>query len=521
MSQDRPIVILFNPDQWRGDVMGHLGHPAAVTPTLDRLVAEGEATSFRWAFCQNPVCTPSRCSFATGWYPHTRGHRTMRHMLHPEQGERNMFQVLREQDYCLWWGGKFDIFPMQHGIEPFCDLHYDARDTTPEDLARWGYTPEDLTPERSIRPASAWRGEPGGPDYYGFLHGPFDGPAGGRPHPNRDVRLVRAAQDLLRAHAAGQGATAGRPLCVNLCMNYPHVPYEVERAYYDRIDPDSLPPFQPAPEAGAFEPAMRKGIRVRQSLGGWTEARWREMQRTYYAMCLRCDELLGDLIDTLQETGLYDDTALVLLSDHGDYTGDYGLVEKNQNTFEDCLARVPFVVKPPKSAAGTGGVSEALVELIDMPATIYDLLGIDPGYSHFGRSLLPMMRGEADAAAHRDAVFCEGGRLMGEEHCMERANNPELDPASMYWPRQVGQWSPGPDHGKAAMCRTREYKYVMRLYEPDQLYDLRKDPGETTDVAADPAYAETLHAMERRMLRWFMETADVVPYEPDARMPVS
>ncbi len=64
----RPHIIIFNPDQWRGDVMGHLGNPAAVTPNLDEIV-ESDAVSFRHAFCQNPVCTPSRCSFMTGWYP--------------------------------------------------------------------------------------------------------------------------------------------------------------------------------------------------------------------------------------------------------------------------------------------------------------------------------------------------------------------------------------------------------------------------------------------------------------------
>ena len=76
----QPHIIIFNPDQWRGDVMGHLGNPAAVTPNLDHII-EHDAVSFRHAFCQNPVCTPSRCSFMTGWYPHVRGHRTMFHML--------------------------------------------------------------------------------------------------------------------------------------------------------------------------------------------------------------------------------------------------------------------------------------------------------------------------------------------------------------------------------------------------------------------------------------------------------
>ncbi|WP_211296363.1 sulfatase-like hydrolase/transferase [Paenibacillus donghaensis] len=84
MSRKRPHIILFNPDQWRGDVLGHMGDPAARTPNLDRLAAK-EGVSFSSAFCQNPVCTPSRCSFMSGWYPHVRGHRTMYHMMKPDE----------------------------------------------------------------------------------------------------------------------------------------------------------------------------------------------------------------------------------------------------------------------------------------------------------------------------------------------------------------------------------------------------------------------------------------------------
>src|SRR5512140_1950578 len=83
-TMKRPNLLIINPDQWRGDVLGHLGNRAAQTPVLDRLVAT-DAVSFANTFCQNPVCTPSRCSFMTGWYPHVRGHRTMFHMLQPDE----------------------------------------------------------------------------------------------------------------------------------------------------------------------------------------------------------------------------------------------------------------------------------------------------------------------------------------------------------------------------------------------------------------------------------------------------
>ena len=78
----RPHIIIFNPDEMRSSALAHLGNPAAVTPNLDAFAAS-EAVSFRNAYCQNPVCVPSRCSFFTGLYPHVHGHRTMSHLLRP------------------------------------------------------------------------------------------------------------------------------------------------------------------------------------------------------------------------------------------------------------------------------------------------------------------------------------------------------------------------------------------------------------------------------------------------------
>ena len=206
-------------------------------------------------------------------------------------------------------------------------------------------------------------------------------------------------------------------------------------------------------------------------------------------MCARVDHQFGLLLDALKEAGIYDDTAVFFFSDHGDFTGDYGLVEKTQNTFEDCLTRVPFAIKPPAGVPVQPGVVDALVELIDFPATVEALTGIEPGHTHFGRSLLPLMAGETDE--HRDAVFCEGGRIHGETHCMELES--AQDPSFLYWPRLDMQRTEGPAHTKAVMCRTRDYKYVKRLYESDELYDLNADPGETNNRIDDPSSGRRPH----------------------------
>jgi len=233
-------------------------------------------------------------------------------------------------------------------------------------------------------------------------------------------------------------------------------------------------------------------------------------------MCSRLDHQFGLIVEELKKWNYYDNSGIFLFSDHGDFMGDYGLVEKTQNTFEDFLTRIPFIIKPPSNIEVKPRVSDALIELVDFSETVYALTGINPNYSRFGKSLIPLLQGEVES--HRDAVFCEGGRLYGEKHAMELESESNLNPAGLYWPR-VGLQSTddGPYHGKAIMCRTKDFKYVRRLYEKDELYDLNNDPEEKINLIDNSRYKDILISMKERMLTWYVETCDVVPFETDWR----
>lgn len=484
----RPHIIIFNPDQWRGDVMGHLGNPAAVTPNLDRII-EHDAVSFRHAFCQNPVCTPSRCSFMTGWYPHVRGHRTMFHMLRTD--EPVLLKYLKDNGYFVWWGGKNDLAPRQDGFADYCDVKYEASG--------------ELRP--NLHSADEWRGDPAGDNYYSFFAGKLE-TGDEELYYDNDWAMVHGAVDLI------QEAPADQPLCIYLPLSYPHPPYGVEEPWFSQIDRDLIPTRVPTPD-WEKKPSLVAGIYQRQGLQNWSEERFNELRAVYYGMCARVDAQFGLVARALKEKGIYDDSAIFFFSDHGDFTGDYGLVEKTQNTFEDCLTRVPLIVKPPADQPIRPGIRDQLVELIDFTATAYEWAGIEPDYDHFGRSLSPLIQG-ADAE-HRDAVFCEGGRLIGEEQAMEKDSPSFYDPAGLYWPRVQLQGSEDGEHSKATMCRTRDFKYVRRLYESDELYDLRRDPSELQNRIDDPAYAAVLSELRERMLTWYQTTCDVVPYKTDVR----
>lgn len=504
MTTKRPHIVIFNPDQWRGDVLGHLGNPAAVTPNLDRWV-ETDAVSFSNAYCQNTVCTPSRCSFMTGWHPHVRGHRTMFYMLRPD--EPMLLKRLKDEGYFVWWGGKNDVVPAQHGYDAYCDVKHDPRATAQAN----GKTLRSMF---AMDRAAEWRGAPDSDTYYSFYVGKLE-TTPGEPYYDSDWAHVDGAIAQIREWGERSRQGDEQPLCIYLPLTYPHPPYAVEEPWYSTIDRTKLPPRVPAPEDWSGKPSILKGIWERQRLQTWTKERWDELRATYYGMCARVDYQFGLVLQALREAGLYDDTAVFFFPDHGDFTGDYGLVEKTQNTFEDCLSRLPLLVKPPKDVPVRPRVSDALVELIDVPATVEALAGLTPTHTHFGRSLLPVLSGETDE--HRDAVFCEGGRLRGEQQAMELQSGDSQVPAGLYWPRVNLQTSEGPEHTKAAMCRVKDFKYVRRFYEQDDLYDLQDDPREERNRIDDPALAGVLAQLKERMLTWYQETCDAVPLETDKR----
>ncbi|HPQ48288.1 MAG TPA: DUF4976 domain-containing protein, partial [Clostridia bacterium] len=179
-----------------------------------------------------------------------------------------------------------------------------------------------------------------------------------------------------------------------------------------------------------------------------------------------------------------------------------------------CLTNVPLLFKPPTGTKVMPGIRDALVELIDFTATVYELAGIEPGYTHFGKSLIPVVSGNDEE--HRDAVFCEGGRMPYEKHCSgSRSTSAGTD--FLYSPRINLQIGDGPEHSKAVMVRTGDWKYVYRVGEKHELYDLKNDPRELNNVINLDKHKEILLRLRYRMLQFFVETGDVVPFDGDER----
>ena len=477
-------IVMLVADQMRSDMMHHMGCEASITPNLDS-IAYQEGVSFRNAYCQNPVCVPSRCSFLTGWYPHTKGHRTMHYLL--EDGDPNCFKSMKKAGYHVYWLGKNHLYPVDHmqEIELSCDEYFIGHKESDAQIHGFtGKSEEEILQDE---------------DYYSFLK------------PARTYEEEHASQDWIvmdKALEMIDQRQLKEPFCLYISINFPHPPYTCEEPYYSMIDRNRVPAIRPKVSTLDKKPSMLYGIYEKAQMQDWETEKFNEVKAVYLGMIKRVDDQLGLLINSLKKQCYYDSTNILFFADHGDYTGDYGITEKSQNTFENCLTNVPFIIKPSIDYELKPRISDALVELVDIPATLADLCGIELGYIQFGKSILPLLKQEQQ---HKDAVFCEGGRIHGETQAMEGVKSRD----SIYWPRLITQCSEGPEHTKAVMIRMGQMKYVYRLYEDDECYDLEKDPLECVNVIHEEAYADIIQKCKNRMLQFMIETGDYVPNRRD------
>jgi arylsulfatase A-like enzyme len=479
-----PNILIFMTDQQSGATIDPTSPFRAKTPNLDRFRAQ--AATFTNAFAPAPHCCPSRTSFFTSRYPSQHGvwnnvNVTNALSRGPRPGTPFWSQDFARAGYELAFTGKWHVSNWQNPSEfgwrdllvfpqtPGLGLSVEQQRTAARsaELAR---SLSNTAISRDPRPD----GEiirPGWPRYvhYGVDESPF-----------RDRDVVDAARSFLREqHRAPWLLYAG--------TLGPHDPYTPPQRFLDWYDIDEIRLPDSFYDDLSDVPALYR--RTRRTFDQLTENEHREALRHYLAFCSYEDELFGELLSTLDDTGQDEDTVVVYLSDHGDYMGQHGLWAKGLPPYRAAY-HIPLVIRAP--GAHKDVRLDHPVSLTDLGPTLMEIAGLtaDPG-----------------AAGHS---------LADRIH-----NDVTLSPRDMFF-----QTNGNEAYGIQRIVVHNSWKLVVNLFDDDELYDLDSDPNERTNllyvenrprelgVGAQQHIPESLRAvvadLYRRLWRFALEHDDEI-----------
>ncbi|MCF7853934.1 MAG: sulfatase-like hydrolase/transferase [Candidatus Pacebacteria bacterium] len=468
MKKDRPSdVIIFLTDQWNPRMLGCAGDRVIQTPNVDRLAAEG--TRFPNSYSTSPVCMPARCALASGRYPHNTGlWWNMTRYCFPAH-HLSIFRQMKDAGYSTAQIGKYhysDLHSLTEGqlhIRPdnwLSDIALDHPQELPSPYATpWKQTEysEHLKCKGLLRPyLDDLR--------HRFVTGDFRvvGPAPIPPEDHPDAYIARQAIEYINRHPPDQ------PMFLIVSLPGPHSPFDAPGEYADMFRPED----------------MRLAPNVPETVKGCDRDHIRRTQANYYGKIKLLDDWIGRLIDAQRARGKWNNTLAVFTADHGEYMGSHGNFGKCG--FWEESAGIPLIVRWPGHSTGKmpvphpsagdadgiiqrGNTVDALVELIDVYATVIDAAGGKPARDTFGRSLMPFMRNPD--APFRDVAVSEIGH-RGHLNYMVR------DPRCKWFV------SGGREH----------------------LFDLHNDPFEMTDLIDDPQHKDTADRLKDRLRQHLMQT---------------
>ena len=420
----RPNILILMTDQWAGDMTSWAGHPAVRTPHLDRLAANG--VIFDSAYCASPLCAPSRASFMTGLLPSHHG--VYDNAAELPASTPTFAHLLRASGYRTVLCGKMHFVGTDqlHGFE--------ERLTTDVYPADFGWVPDWNRPRERI---DWW--------YHNMASVQQAGPAEITNQLEYDDEVAFRARQCLYDIARREQ----EPFCLTVSFTHPHDPYAMRRRYWDRIGHDDVPdPMTPTPANDPHSERLRHVCDMAAMPVGKDEIR--NARHAYLAALAYLDDRIGEILATLEETGLADNTVIIFTSDHGDMLGEHGLWYKM--SFFEGSARVPLVIHDPRRGGSQRiGTHVSLLDIFPTLASFADVSesplmdGLD------GETLLPLL---------------DGGRL-------ERGN------------RVIAEYQGEGAVSPMVMIRDNSLKYIHAPGDPPLMFDLGNDPCERNNLAVD------------------------------------
>ena len=440
MTRPSNVLVILSDEHTRR-VLGSYGNPIVKTPNLDALAQRG--ARFTRAYCQTPICVPSRGSLATGRWPHTI-----------DSWDNATPYVGSEAPS---WGHR--LTGQGHSVTTVGKLHYRRADDPS------GF-PDQRVPLHVVD---------GTGDLYGLLRGEMpprpqslrhviEARAGESEYVRYDRAIAETAARWLREEAEAAGRE--KPWVLFVGFVSPHFPLVVPDAYFDLYRQDELP----LPVAWTERTWSRHAAHElhRHQLGlekPLDEATVRKAMAAYYGLVTFLDDQVGRVLAALVESGLGASTRVIYTSDHGEMLGEHGLWWKS--TMFESSVTVPLIVAGPDVPAGRVVATNAM--LVDLYPTLVDMVGAPPSAEDAdlpGRSLLALAHeSDADRRAFSEyhAIFSRRGMFM----------------------LRLGRW-----------------KYIHHVEGLPELFDLDADPDELRDLALDPGHDNVRRSCEDELTRF-------------------
>jgi len=517
MSDKSPNIIYILGDDHRAGQLGCMGHPILQTPNLDALASDG--VQFTNAFCTSPACTPSRTCHYTGQWERRHGiNFNSESSLHPDVWEKSFPMQLKQAGYFLGWVGKNHV---------------------PAGGGRYGYDSgyfEDVF--------DYWYGNHGHSGFY-----PKEQAGVGR-------EIYRNAKVETQVEAFEEGVLnfldptkefiescshslprrpQKQPFCLCVTFNLPHAygtgnmqlrPSDDElyvTCYRDQFGEIPLPSTY-VPFGHIVEPRLPLEVYNGIYLSSYDYVRQprslRERRIREYQTITGIDRMLGNLRNTLDRLDLAENTIIVFSTDHGIHHGEHGLGGKCFLYEEDI--RIPLIIYDPRRRdKAIARTRNELVAVPDLAPTVIDLCGLDIPDSMQGVSICPLLEGEV--AEWRTELFTE--------QLMDIQNYPRSESvrttewkyiryfARMEDPRQASRTFKGTldDYTE---CLTSTFKGERPVYE--ELFYLRDDPGETTNLVSNSIHTDILESLRVRVTKLAREAKGddsppmTIPFEQGA-----
>ena len=462
----QPNLLFVMTDQQKATSLDLYSEANSVETVSLRQLADA-GTRFDAAYCPYPLCVPSRIAMLSGQYPSHSGYLGNR----PEMGNnpRSLFPHLHRHGYRTMMVGKDHAHGTPRNGDPG-DAFRDLFDWVYRGFHGARMSDETNRDQPHIEPFLKNTEELH--QLWGSATAPWDA------DDSLSAELSRRACGFLdqwdrddRPH--------DRPFAMWLSYPDPHEFYQAPRDAVEAIDPESIALY---PNEDSDIEQRAEYIRFMHwyfNAGGVPEDVRRRLTRVYLAMCKNVDDQLLRVFDRLRDLGQWDNTVIVFLSDHGDLTGEHGLLQKFNCGYDGCC-RVPMLIAAPGRTL-SGRASANPVNLVDVSPTLCDLLDVEPWTGMQGHSLAPLLL-DGNAAELPPYTVVESG-LPGEHLTTADIRN---FPEHRWDVQPEGRWCYDPPHrfgGRMYAVRSERYKLIVREQDRLELYDMAHDSWERRNVA--------------------------------------